>query len=651
MNGHGALEGRGPALLPSSRLRPASRLRRALCIWPVGLALFGAVPSVASEYSLDFSKNLNVWSWDHRLGWRRPVGESLLVTTKADHELKLSDTPGFTRRSTGTKGDLQLAYTFTPKLTVGLGLTMDQSRLQTGAARSDVESYRAASSLTYRPFAGLELSPSLGRAYDKRRNVADAGIAYGLGVALRPFEETLRRHGLGLSMDYSRSGVSSRQGDVASRLAVGATYAWGGAIAQGVRYAEAQDEQKYVSAGLGNPILRRITENRSVQSNLSAAFPWVGQVELQAGYTTGRVDDDASKDRNDLKYRTNNRTHGWTSTTMWTLPFAMPTIRYLVSLGRTQREAEPVVSVIPGRQDSLVARPNDLDRRTSDLSMSLSSFVELGARDSALVSGTLALSRDHTPATTEVNDRDDYRRSLVAAYWHTFDHGTSVELRAERTETHQVWLMRERSANNKWDRVLNLWATTRIEVGDATITQRGFFRTALEEFDFDYLTPDQPRSRNSRIARLDFNGTLAVGDAGNVSLEYSVEARTLGNLLPAGAGKRPTVWQLTRNEFAQVISLSLATAPGRSWQLGPSISLNRRREYIPTRTHWNPLHLGNLADEQEGMQVETFVSYTPRSGLFKGSDSITAKMNRTYRRRAGFHDTTSYISVTYQHVF
>jgi hypothetical protein len=283
--------------------------------------------------------------------------------------------------------------------------------------------------------------------------------------------------------------------------------------------------------------------------------------------------------------------------------------------------------------------------------MSLATLMAVGERDSVRVSGTLALGRDHTPSRTEVNDRDEYRRSVVASYWHRFARSSSLDVRVERTETHQVWLTRERSANNKWDRVLNIWMTTEVSLGRMVFRQRGFFRTALEEFDFDYLTPDRSRSRNTRMGRLDFSNIFTVAERARVTMSYSIEARTHGNLLPAGAGRRPTIWQLTQNELAQVIGIGLTKALGRSWELGPSISLNRQSEYRPSQPRWNPFRLGELRDRQEGMQVEAFVSYTPQSGFLGGSDAVTARMNRTYRRRAGLHDQATYISLVYQHLF
>ncbi len=638
----GAHPGGGPGERRQGH-RPSRRVALAC------LVLGGVLPASASEYGLDFSKDFGVWSWNHRLGWDRSVGQRLLVSTNTTFDRKLSKSPGFTRRSDEAGAAMRVTYAFTPELSLGVGTIVDRSVVRSGAIRSEVADDKITSFLSYRPFSGLTLSHSLGSAYETRRGVSDVGLAYGLGLTARPFDETFGAHGLSVVLDYAREGVKSRQGDVLTRLGASGSFAWTGWLSQDAQYTTVRDEQKYVSASPGNPLQRRLAENRAVITNLNALPPLIGRFLLEGGYTSGRVDDDASADPNDLKYRTNNRTRGWSSAATWTLPLPRPTIRYVVSLGRTERRAEPVV--IAAGPDSLITRPNDLDRNTSDLSMSVSTLTTFGERDSVRVSGTLALVRDHTPAQTEVNDRDDYRRSVVASYWHQFDRSASLDLRIERTDAHQVWLTRERSANNKWDRVLNFWATVQVERGRATLTQRGFFRTALEEFDFDYLTPDRPRSRNSRVARLDFEGALRVAEGATLRMTYSVEARTLGNLLPAGPGRRPKVWQLTQNELAQVLSLGLTTPFGRSWELGPSLSLNRQSEYLPTRPRWNPLRLGELSDRQEGMQIEAYVSYRPQSGFLAGSDALTVRMSRAYRRRAGLHDMTTYISLAYQHSF
>ncbi len=616
------------------------------CAWwgAMAGAAAAAAPAFGTDFTLAFGKNLNVWSWNGIFAHNRQLSSKWSAGTNASFDRKVSDSPGYLRRSTVVGGDVRTAYVLHPRLTLALTGKADLSRVQSGASISEVETNEILPTVLLTPVTGLSVKQGVGRAYDRRRNVSDAGLAYETGVTFRPLQEPLGSRGWALVADYQHKGVSSRQGDVTKAFTLTTSYAREGWLNEDVRYSETRDNQKYVSLLPANPILRRNVTGRSIRSSTMAVVPLLGSVQADAGYTRNSVEDDASNDPNDLKYRTNNTTRGWMASANWTLPFSDPVLRSSISMGRTHRDAEPIRSAV----DTTLFLRNDLDRRMSELALSVSAFFRVAAQDSFVVSGTLALNKDRTPAETELNDRDDYRRSLVGAYWHTFGRSTVLELRGERTETHSVWLKTQRSSGNRWDRVLNLWAITNFERGRLGLSQRTFFRTAMEEFDYDYLTPTNPQSRNTRLGRLEWQAKTRVGERDSVGISYSVEARTLGNLLPSGPGQRPKLWQLTRNELIHVVSVSGVVRAGSSWKIAPSVAYDRQQGYVPTQAQWNPFALGRRVDKQEGFHAEAAISCAPPNGLFSRRDEITASVSRSYRKRAGLTDTMNYISVIYR---
>jgi len=631
-----------------TRCRLSHRRRAPLVC--LAAALLAADAALPSDYALDFSRSLDVWSWDQVFAWNRPFAERFTVIANATHARRISDAPGFSRHSDGTTADMRVEYALTPRLSTGVGLAVDQSRLEGGGAASDVISRRLDALVRVAPIRGLVVDQSLGRAYDQRRAVSDAGLAYGTHVSFTPFPDALAGHGLALSMSYARHAVRSKQGDSDDELTMEGRWASGPAFVPSLRFHERREDQRYVTASAGNPILRRATRARTIEADLSASHRGFGAARLRGSYETGTVDDDASNDPTNLKFGTNNHTSGWRGSLDWTLPVPRPRLVWVVSYGRNERTAS--------RADSLRFVPAELDRRRSDLVTSLSSTLALGRHDSLTVSGALSLETNHTPATSEVNDRDDYRRSLVAIYRHAFSARTSTELRVERIETHEVWLQSQRSGNNKWDRALNLWATTRVAAGPIALTQRAFFKAALEEFDFDYLTPQSPRSRNVRIGRLDFTAAVPWVADGALTLAYAIEARTRGTLVPAdGHGQRPHVWQVETNELAHVLGVTLRSPVGRLWVIEPSATLSRRDDHLPTQARWDPFHLGQRRDRQESLEIGARLTYRPTAGILGGDDALQFALVRTYRRRADyvrrvdFDDSRSYISLTYKHVF
>ncbi len=609
----------------------------------LAMTMMLGVPSIrAAEYGLLFSHDLNVWSWDQSLGWDRIYADKLVVTANGSHSRKVSESSAYDQRSGFATGNLRFDYTVTPIWSVGSEFSIDQSRLTAGAARSDVISRRADVDSRYEVYPGVQVRGAAGAAYEERRNVAHAGFAWRVGATAYPLRRVPVGNRANLVVTFDRDAVESPQGDAQTSFGVQGGMRWTPWLEQTLRYNEHYDTQRYVSAFDGGPILLRVNRSRTLQTKIDGIYPLIGLVELEGEYRWGEVEDDASDDPTSLKYRTDNTTRSFTGSAAWHIPLEKPELTYRVSTGRSTRDAVPVIAA-----DSSV-RYNDLDRRRNDLSTSLASVFTFGRADSLTLSGSLAIARDHTPAEAEVNDRDDFTRTFVAIYHHEFLSRTTLQLRAERIETHQVWLNQARSANNKWDRALNVWATTRVPFGTVAVTQRAFFKAQLEEFDFDYLTPEQPRSRNARIGRLDFIGEVPWPGDGMVTAGYTVEARTRGVLLPSDRpGDRPTLWQLTRNELAHILALDLEAPFGKRWTLSPEVSVSRQIDFVPTQTAWNPFRLGRQVDKHAALSLEATALYRPDGDL----GAFSVRTSRTYRKRGAITDTRDMVSVTWQYVF
>ena len=502
------------------------------------LLLLMATAAGAQNYSLDFGHNLGVWTWDHEARWSQELSQGFTVAADGTYEKRVSSAQF---RSRSARGATDFTYTLTPKLDLTTNLSGRQEVQTIGSSRSTVEEARARSGVTYRPTSEVALSSSVGWGFDKRRGVSDDGLVYGLGLRATPFQSFLASNGASVTLDYTRAAVSSSQGDVMDALLAEGSFLWTDDVRQTLSYTELRNDQKYVSTTSGNPILGRMTMSRVVQAGFEAHMGIIGRLAANGGYTWGKVDDDANDDPNTLKYLTNNITTGWTGALSWAPAIYTPSLLADFTFSSSARDAEDVWELVPESVDSLRFVRNALDRNTENMTLALSSGIALTRRDSLRVSGSLSISRDHTPAEDEVNDRDDYRRSIVGIYRHVFVHGSAMELRVERTETHKVWLKSQRSANNHWERVLNMWATSTMQLGRLALKETGYFHTSLEEYDYDYLTPEDPRSRNMRIARFSFDGNAPVAGM-VVEGTLSLEARTRGNLIGAEPGKPPSIW-------------------------------------------------------------------------------------------------------------
>ena len=620
--------------------------------WRVQTAVLAVLMPVlvshASNYTLSFGHNLNVWSWDQSLLTSKTLSPELSIFANGRHNKRVSESSTLSRQSTSASGRGSVTYAFTPVVRLGMEVSGSQSRQESGNSVSEVVEHSLGARFGYTPYPWLQLNQSLGRSYDKRRDVSDAGVSHTTRLSMSP----VHTHDLPrLSIAFFHTGVSSRQGDALTRLDANMSHQWTDSTAQTLRFSGTTNDQRYVSSAQGNPILERLTRSRKLDTHIMSRIAWVGRVSLRGNWSSGSVDDDASGNPDDLKYRTNNTTREFGGAFAWSPPIVAPAVTCSLSASRWQRDAEDHLPAITGIDDSPASERNTLDRNRDRLQIMVSSFYAIGPFTSIRVTGLLGLSRDHTPSGKEVNDRDDYERSIVGIVRHRYAATHDLEFQVQRTETHYVWLMTDRSANNRWDRVLNLWATNTMHFGRFTLGQQGFFRTSLEEFDYDYLFQSNPRSQNLRIGRMKLDGAYTFNPKTTISTGVQVEARTRGNLVGAQPGRRPDVWELTENETAERLHASLTIAPVPSWQIMPSLSVSRTKTYIPTRTDWHPLHLGRMKDKQEGLSLSCQVRFTPRERILGGRDALILNASRTWIRRRTLRSTMDFVSLNLQHTF
>ncbi len=89
---------------------------------------------------------------------------------------------------------------------------------------------------------------------------------------------------------------------------------------------------------------------------------------------------------------------------------------------------------------------------------------QLGARDSLrLINGVTRLQYN-TPDSTNYDDRDELRYNNVIEYYHLFRSGWLFLLGGEASLGHFVYLFKEKSAENHWNRVFRLYSDVRWRV-------------------------------------------------------------------------------------------------------------------------------------------------------------------------------------------
>ena len=97
---------------------------------------------------------------------------------------------------------------------------------------------------------------------------------------------------------------------------------------------------------------------------------------------------------------------------------------------------------------------NDNTSRRTQLSGALS--VPVSASDRFELTGSIGILRYDTPSDQNVEDRDDLLVALTLSSWHRVSRSLDLGVVLDGTIDHLVYLLKERSANNNYNRVLRL---------------------------------------------------------------------------------------------------------------------------------------------------------------------------------------------------
>ena len=97
-----------------------------------------------------------------------------------------------------------------------------------------------------------------------------------------------------------------------------------------------------------------------------------------------------------------------------------------------------------------------LDNRAFRNSIVANLSSQFSASDEIVFSGSVSLLRYDTPDTINTDDRDELLMNFSLRETHNFSHVFSASLTAEATVAHLIYLSREKSANNNWNRIFRL---------------------------------------------------------------------------------------------------------------------------------------------------------------------------------------------------
>jgi hypothetical protein len=115
--------------------------------------------------------------------------------------------------------------------------------------------------------------------------------------------------------------------------------------------------------------------------------------------------------------------------------------------------APPNVAILWAQRNRQEQTKDNLARRTS---LSGDLHLPLSLSDGLSVSGTASVLRYDTPSAQNVEDRDELLLALGISTQHRLSRVLDLEVSLEATQSHLVYLLKERSANNNTNTVLRI---------------------------------------------------------------------------------------------------------------------------------------------------------------------------------------------------
>ncbi|HLP18526.1 MAG TPA: hypothetical protein VK470_19870 [Bacteroidota bacterium] len=165
---------------------------------------------------------------------------------------------------------------------------------------------------------------------------------------------------------------------------------------------------------------------------------------------------------------------------------------------------ETIAGVDNAFQTQRARQEQRLDNTALTTNLQASFTGQIAHDDWASITASSSMLRYDTPDTLNTDDRDELLMTVTAAEHHRISAYLTIGLEAEATLGHTVYLSRERSANNNWNRIFRL-APLCIATPYAGVINRARFEVLANYtvFDFELVVPTVKSYSYRQVAFLD----------------------------------------------------------------------------------------------------------------------------------------------------
>ncbi len=381
--------------------------------------------------------------------------------------------------------------------------------------------------ITYRPVERISLTPLLGMRYDKQQLEEDRGMNYRLYTTVDPFEFSEYRASMTGHFNQSDAGKRTFKNNGAE-VDVVANFTEGSTDSVRVRWISNRNDF-YIPAdssvirgfGVSSNIRSRNEQLWGVSNLLRYGFGNGFDIRLSVNVETRTI-------ANAFRYRNLSEINSILFNTTvqelrldggFDLNYQSSSALATIGLQLNERDEKHLLEQITGVddivQDLRSRQESKLDNTALRSTIYSNVSSALSSADNLSFAGSLSVLQYDTPDSLNTDDRDELLLNLSLKERRTFSSVFHAAITVEATLSHIVYLKRDKSANNNWNRIFRLSP-------EMTYTPSKFFTmfNAFEVlanytvFDFESLVPSVKSYSYRQVAFLDstsYDMTTTVG--------------------------------------------------------------------------------------------------------------------------------------------
>lgn len=375
--------------------------------------------------------------------------------------------------------------------------------------------------ISYQPFSNISITPMLGMRYDKQQFQEDDGLNYRLYAQADSLELSGYRGSFSGRMNQSDLGSRKFKND-AAEMNIAADFSQNANDSVRVRWLLNRNDF-YVPAD--SAVIRSFGTSMNIRSRTDQMY----SIQNILSYDIGegfRTDISATVDsrniENDFYYKTMNISsldEILFNTTVqefhlegafdlrYQSEYSFAAIGFELSERDERHQIERHQSTDPiviSKQEQRIKRELQLDNTAFRTTLRTTMETHLSATDEISFSASSSILQYDTPDTTNTDDRDELLINASLSETHRFNSVFTATVSVEATLAHLVYLRREKSANNNWNRIIRLSPELYYQPSENFRMYNKFEVSAnYTVFDFELLIPSVKSYSYRQIAFLD----------------------------------------------------------------------------------------------------------------------------------------------------